>query len=108
MHIWLVHPFYKDRCLFYVSVFLVQWGEILVGLGLILGGLTKTAAFFGIIMNLSFLLSGTVSVNPNLLILTMFILVAGQNAGRIGLDGYVFPKLFRKNNHRTYKLSKTA
>ena len=88
--------------------FLVQWGEILVGLGLILGGLTKTAAFFGIIMNLSFLLSGTVSVNPNLLILTMFILVAGQNAGRIGLDGYVFPKLFRKNNHRTYKLSKTA
>lgn len=47
-------------------------------------------------MNLSFLLSGTVSVNPNLLILTMFILVAGQNAGRIGLDGYVFPKLFRK------------
>ena len=21
MHIWLVHPFYKDRCLFYVSVF---------------------------------------------------------------------------------------
>lgn len=41
-------------------------------------------------MNLSFLLSGTVSVNPNLLILTMFILVAGQNAGRIGLDGYVF------------------
>ncbi|MGQ0420474.1 hypothetical protein ACT4US_15705, partial [Bacillus sp. HC-Mk] len=82
--------------------------KILVGLGLILGGLTKTAAFFGIIMNLSFLLSGTVSVNPNLLILTMFILVAGQNAGRIGLDGYVFPKLFRKNNHRTYKLSKTA
>ncbi|COI12727.1 Uncharacterised protein [Streptococcus pneumoniae] len=59
-------------------------------------------------MNLSFLLSGTVSVNPNLLILTMFILVAGQNAGRIGLDGYVFPKLFRKNNHGIYKLSKTA
>ena len=46
-------------------------------------------------MNLAFLLSGTVSVNPNLLILTMFILVA-RHAGRIGLDGYVFPKLFRK------------
>ena len=59
-------------------------------------------------MNLSFLLSGTVSVNPNLLILTMFILVAGHNAGRIGLDGYVFPKLFKKNNREAYKLSKTA
>lgn len=75
--------------------FLVQWGEILVGLGLILGGLTKQLHFRN--HNESFiLLSGTVSVNPNLLILTMFILVAGQNAGRIGLDGYVFPKLFRK------------
>lgn len=88
--------------------FLVQWGEILVGLGLILGGLTKTAAFFGIIMNLSFLLSGTVSTNPNMIILAMFILVSGYNAGRIGLDGYVFPKLFHKNDRFTYRTHKIA
>lgn len=33
---------------------LVAWGEILVGLGLILGVLTSAAAFFGVVMNLSF------------------------------------------------------
>ncbi|MGF9853566.1 DoxX family membrane protein [Bacillus paramobilis] len=88
--------------------FLVQWGEILVGLGLILGGLTKTAAFFGIIMNLSFLLSGTIATNPNLIILTIIILISGYNAGRIGLDGYVFPKLLHKNSSETYKTKKIA
>lgn len=88
--------------------FLVQWGETLVDLDLILGGLTKTAAFFGITMNLSFLLSGIIATNLNMLILTMIILVSGYNAGRIGLDCYVFSKLFHKNPSKTYKLEKTA
>ncbi|MED1569531.1 DoxX family membrane protein [Bacillus paramycoides] len=87
---------------------LVPFGEILVGLGLLLGGLTKTAAFFGIVMNLSFLLSGTIAINPNLIVLTMIILVSGHNAGHIGLDGYVFPKLFKKNKHKISKLNKVA
>ncbi|CAI8981298.1 hypothetical protein KOY_03777 [Bacillus cereus VDM021] len=73
--------------------FLVQWGEILVGLGLLLGRLTKTAVFFGIIINTAFLLSGTVSTNPNMILLSILILVAGHNAGRVGLDGFVFQKL---------------
>ena len=75
--------------------FLVQWGEILVGLGLLLGRLTKTAVFFGIIINTAFLLSGTVSTNPNMILLSILILVAGHNAGRVGLDGFVFQKLFK-------------
>lgn len=86
--------------------FLVQWGEILVGLGLILGGLTKTAAFFGITMNLSFLLSGTIATNPNMIILTTIILVSGYNAGRIGIDGYVSQKLFHKKSSKIYNLEK--
>lgn len=89
--------------------FMVAWGEVFVGVGLILGGLTKTAAFFGIVMNMAFLLSGTVSTNPVLLALTLFILIAGSNAGRLGLDHYVFSKLNLKRrpadkqhpNHRT-------
>lgn len=72
--------------------FLVEWGEVFVGVGLILGGLTKSAAFFGAVMNMAFLLSGTVSTNPILLILSIIILIAGTNAGRIGLDYYVFSK----------------
>ncbi|MCH1642657.1 DoxX family protein [Paenibacillus timonensis] len=74
---------------------LVPYGEVLVGLGLILGGFTWLAAFFGMVMNFAFLFSGTVSTNPQLLLLEIFIVVAGSNAGRIGLDAFIQP-YFRK------------
>ncbi len=35
-------------------------GELLIGIGLIVGGLTGIAAFFGALMNMSFLLAGSV------------------------------------------------
>lgn len=75
---------------------LVPWGEVLVGLGLVLGLLTWEAALFGMIMNFAFLFSGTVSTNPQLVLLQIFIVVAGYNAGRIGLDHYVTPFLRRR------------
>ncbi|MBU8877975.1 DoxX family protein [Bacillus sp. FJAT-29790] len=71
--------------------FLVAWGELLVGVGLILGCLTTAAAFFGIVMNFAFLFSGTVSTNAQMVLLTIFILVAGYNAGKIGIDRFVMP-----------------
>ncbi|WNS73832.1 DoxX family membrane protein [Bacillus sp. DTU_2020_1000418_1_SI_GHA_SEK_038] len=71
--------------------FLVAWGELLVGLGLILGCLTTAAAFFGIIMNFAFMFSGTISTNPQMILLTIFILIAGYNAGKIGIDRYIIP-----------------
>ncbi|MFZ5824360.1 MAG: DoxX family membrane protein [Bacillota bacterium] len=75
--------------------FLIPWGELLVGLALILGFATIFAAVMGMTMNFAFLLSGTVSSNPNYLIL-QFILVAvgGAYAGYIGID-YWFRPLFR-------------
>ena len=66
---------------------LIPYGEFLVGLGLLLGALTRSAAFFGLVMNMAFLLSGTVSTNPTMLIVSVLILVAGHNAGKIGVDG---------------------
>jgi thiosulfate dehydrogenase (quinone) large subunit len=75
---------------------LVAYGEFLVGLGLILGCLTTAAAFFGVVMNFAFMLSGTVSHNPTDILLGVFILVAGYNAGRYGLDRYVVPFLRKK------------
>src|SRR5699024_2744984 len=41
---------------------MIPWGELLVGLALIVGGFTAYAAFFGLLMNFSFLFAGTVSV----------------------------------------------
>lgn len=75
--------------------FLIPVGETLIGIGLIVGGLTLTAAFFGMMLNLLFLFAGTVSTNPWLLLLGMIVFVAGANAGRFGLDVYLKP-LFAK------------
>ncbi|MDG5786846.1 DoxX family protein [Evansella sp. AB-P1] len=74
-----------------VFSFLVAWGEVLVGLGLILGVLTTAAAFFGIVMNFAFMFAGTISTNPWMILFTIFILVAGYNAGRIGGDRWIIP-----------------
>lgn len=73
--------------------FLIPMGEFLVGLGLILGCLTTAAAFFALVMNFSFMLSGTVSHNPTDIIMGVFIAAAGYNAGKYGLDRYVLPYL---------------
>lgn len=79
--------------------FLVAWGELLVGIALILGIFTTFSALMGITMNFAFLFSGTVSTNAQMVLLTIFILVAGANAGRYGLDRWVLPfirKFFNK------------
>jgi len=70
---------------------LVAWGEVLVGVALILGIFTNFAALMGITMNFAFLFSGTVSTNAQMVLLTIFLLVAGFNAGRYGLDRWVIP-----------------
>ncbi|MBB6671759.1 DoxX family protein [Cohnella nanjingensis] len=72
---------------------LIPLGEFLIGIGLIVGGLTLTAAFFGMMLNLLFLFAGTVSTNPWLLLLAFVIFTAGANAGRFGLDAYLLPWL---------------
>jgi thiosulfate dehydrogenase (quinone) large subunit len=76
--------------------FLVPWGELLVGLGLLIGCFTKTAVFFGIAMNFSYMFSGTTSTNPQLVLLSMFILVSAMNAGRYGVDGMIMTTLKEK------------
>jgi thiosulfate dehydrogenase (quinone) large subunit len=70
---------------------LVPWGELLVGIGLILGCLTTAAMFFGLVMNFSYLLAGTVSSNPMDILIGVIILFAGFNAGKLGLDRWVIP-----------------
>ncbi len=73
--------------------YLVVLGEILVGVGLILGIFTGIAAFFGAFMNLNYLLAGTVSVNPVLFIISLFLILAWRTAGWWGLDRWILPVL---------------
>lgn len=76
-----------------VFSYMVAWGELLVGLGLILGLLTGIAAFFGGFMNVIFLFAGTLSSNPILFILATWLVLAWKNAGWYGLDRWALPKL---------------
>jgi thiosulfate dehydrogenase [quinone] large subunit len=73
--------------------YLIVFGEILVGIGLILGIFTGIAAFFGAFMNLNYLLAGTVSVNPVLFIISLFLILAWRTAGWWGLDRWILPAL---------------
>lgn len=73
--------------------YVVTFGEILVGIALILGLLTGIAAFFGGFMNASYLLAGTVSTNPFLFILATWLVLAWRVAGYWGLDRWALPLL---------------
>lgn len=73
--------------------YLVAYGEVLVGLGLIIGLFTGIAAFFGSIMNVSFLFAGTLSTNPILFILATWLVLAWKVAGWYGLDRWALPYL---------------
>ncbi|MFA6414674.1 MAG: DoxX family membrane protein [Candidatus Paceibacterota bacterium] len=73
----------------------VVLGEIAIGLGLIVGLCTRAAAFFAFFMAFNFLLAGTVSVNPVLIMLAIGIMLAHRVAGYWGLDRVARPYFSR-------------
>ena len=76
-----------------VFAYMVTFGEVLIGLGLIFGCLTGIAAFFGVFMNLNFMLAGAVSINPVIGVLAMFLVLAWRIGGYWGIDRYLLPLL---------------
>ncbi len=73
--------------------YVIVFGELAVGIGLILGAFVGLAAAGGLVMNMAFMLAGTTSTNPVLAILGMLLILAWKNAGYIGLDRYLLPLL---------------
>jgi len=72
----------------------VPWGELLIGLGLLVGFITRFAAFWGAFMMLLFYLGNwDVShgyINGDFAYMLVFLSVAAFGAGRIlGLDAYI-------------------
>ena len=72
---------------------LIAFGEMAVGIGLLVGCLTGVAAFFGAMMNMSFLLAGSASVNPVLFTLAIGLILGWKVAGYYGVDRYLLPML---------------
>ena len=73
--------------------YVITFGELAVGIGLLIGMLTGIAAFFGAFMNMSFLLAGSSSSNPILFTLAIGIMLAWKVAGYYGVDRWLLPLL---------------
>lgn len=88
---WFIHT----AALPNVSLFshMVAYGELFVGVALILGIFTGIAAFFGAFMNMNYLFAGTISVNPLMFVIELFLILAWRAAGWYGLDRFVLPML---------------
>ena len=72
---------------------LIAYGELLIGIALVLGLFTGIAAFFGGFLNWNFMMAGTASTNPVLFALAILLILAWKVAGYVGLDYYLLPML---------------
>lgn len=68
---------------------LVAYGELLVGIALIVGAFVGVAAFFGGLMNWNFMMAGSASSNPLLFLAAIGLIMAWKIAGYIGFDFYL-------------------
>ena len=71
----------------------VAYGELLIGIALILGAFTGIAAFFGGFMNWNFMMAGSASTNPMLFTVAVLLILAWKVAGTIGADYFLLPTI---------------
>jgi thiosulfate dehydrogenase [quinone] large subunit len=67
----------------------ITFGEMLVGIGLILGAFVGIAAFFGALMNWNYMMAGSASINPMLFIIAIALVLAWKVAGYVGADYFL-------------------
>ena len=96
---WLIEHVFLPNAV--VMSYMVSFGELLIGIALILGILTGFSAFMGGFMNASFLLAGTLSSNPVMFIVATWLVLAWRVAGFWGLDYWILPWIGapRDENH---------
>jgi thiosulfate dehydrogenase [quinone] large subunit len=84
---------------------LIAWGEVLIGIALILGALTGIAAFLGAFMNWNFIMAGAASTNGMLLTIAVVLVLAWKVAGWWGLDRWLLPMLGTPWHHGEMHIS---
>lgn len=72
---------------------LIAYGELLVGIALIIGVFTGIAAVFSGLMNWNFMMAGSASTNPMLFLIAVGLILAWKIAGHIGVDYFLLPWL---------------
>lgn len=96
----VTYGWYRDFIAFLVASHAEVWfakvivfGELAVGLGVLLGAFVGIAATFGLTMNMAFMLAGSTSSNPVLAVLEILLILAWKNAGYLGIDRWLLPAL---------------
>lgn len=84
---------------------LIAYGELLIGIALIVGALVGVTAFFAAFMNWNFMMAGSASTNPLLFVIAIGLLPAWRVAGLVGVDYALFNRerlagLFSKSRGR--------
>lgn len=72
---------------------LIAFGELILGIALILGAFTAVAAFFGGFMSWNFIMAGTAFTNALLFAISTWLVLAWRTSGWIGLDRWLLPLL---------------
>ena len=72
---------------------LIVYGEILIGIALIVGAFVGISAFAGAMLNWNFIMAGAASTNAVLFTLAVLLMLAWKVAGYIGLDYWLLPWL---------------
>jgi thiosulfate dehydrogenase [quinone] large subunit len=71
----------------------IAFGELAIGVALILGAFTGLAAFSAGFMNWNFVMAGTASTNALLFAIATWLVLAWKTAGWIGLDRWLLAAL---------------
>ena len=67
----------------------IALGEVLIGVGLVLGLFTGVVAAAGLSLNVIYMFTGSAGVNPAYAVLSVLLILAWRNAGWFGLDRVV-------------------
>ena len=68
---------------------LIVYGEILIGIALILGAFVGISAFAGALLNWNFIMAGAASTNAVLFTLAVLLMMAWKVAGYLGVDHWL-------------------
>lgn len=71
----------------------IAYGELLIGIALIIGAFVGIAAFFSAFLNFNFMLAGSASTNPVMFLVALGLMFAWKIAGFIGADFFLLPWL---------------
>jgi thiosulfate dehydrogenase [quinone] large subunit len=96
----IAYDWYRDFLVYMTDHGWYHWfawvvgiGEMTVGVLLIVGMFTGLAALGGAMLNFNFMLAGTASTNPVMLILAVLLIFGWMVGGWMGVDRWVLPAL---------------